>query len=1251
MTVRLSGFCALLLSIPCLASAQITTRLGALPPALEEGRPLAITVQYDVPAKFGTVSMHVELKDTKAVVLQSSSPKVSGKGTQSLTFTVPLRSVADQITFAVWYGDDWTKSLAPVVFGEVIPVLTQAQASDLAAQSQAAQAWMARRKDRLARGPVPAILDDEVPGLDHALVQRVTERMKAVGMEPVALSVAEVANPSLLTPANISCLVLTNAATCPAEAGPALSRYAAQGGSLLALGTPAFQQVVRRVGDRWMSDQELRAALAAVKAEKILFDFESGNPADWSHTGSPGPAGQWEYAAGGADGTGNALKCTVPNFTGWNTFVSPAVPQPFATGQTLTTFWAKGGPATTQLDVEWTEQDGSRWIAVVPLTTEWQHFALAPEAFEYWHDNTSKGRGGSTDSFKPANAAKLTLGLAKTHTRLGDGRHEFWVDQIGTARNPYGMTRLTLDMPPMDGLTPAYKFHRVSEAASLRVSDKQGLLSPAEFTVPRGLMSLQPRPQGTGYNKDRKWRFVPLLEAFNKQGEVCGTPAALIINQVGGTAGSQIASFALPASSFENQALLDLVARVALRMRDRVFLFEGGAEYFAYFQGEEVKLGARLAATGSASSTSTAKPAAVKFFVTSDIGTEFEMTVALKDGKAETTWKPGQFAKRTYEVLCTLVDSGGNMLDMLRHPLLVWEPARDPQFMQISNGHFYLRGKPWYAHGVNYMPSSGIGTEDGEYFEYWMGSQPYDPVIIERDLSRVEAMGFNCVSIFCYYRSLESRNLLDILERCRRHNLMVNLSLRPGTPLDFRWDEMKALLQTYRLAQNDTVFAYDLAWEPMFGNYAKRLRWDGEWEAWILQRYGSLASAEADWGMPVPRADGKVTGPSDEQLTKEGKHRVMVCAYRRFLDDLLAKHHSLANGLVKSVDPNHFTSFRMTIAGDPTASPTSCAYDFRGLARSCDIMEPEAYGRHGAWENVQRGRFTVDYARCVAPGRPVMWAEFGLAPYGPDALDASLQAQEATADHYRLFCRMARESDSDGTICWWYPGGYRVGERSDYGVLNGDGSWRPVSHVIHDQAARMTSPRPSQPVDEWLTVDRDASVRGVAGMYESVAQRYTRLINAGKNPGLRTDGYGLDSATAPLIAVGNVPYRLRGNPHKYLNAEFDQLQIQDAQGRYRTVTKGSVIKLRRGAPVMVRAIVGNLGEAKWLSAEGHGQVVLTCGEAFTPLPRDVQPLGTIRLQDFQVCELQESMDLVFQMGVWSPEILFGEQVQVRVEVQ
>jgi hypothetical protein len=109
------------------------------------------------------------------------------------------------------------------------------------------------------------------------------------------------------------------------------------------------------------------------------------------------------------------------------------------------------------------------------------------------------------------------------------------------------------------------------------------------------------------------------------------------------------------------------------------------------------------------------------------------------------------------------------------------------------------------------MPSSGVGTEDGEYFEYWLDPQPYDPEVIERDLSDVAALGMNMISVFVYYRSLGSRNLLDLLRRCERHGLKVNLSLRPGTPMDFRWDEMRVLIVDNRLPENDTIFAYDLA--------------------------------------------------------------------------------------------------------------------------------------------------------------------------------------------------------------------------------------------------------------------------------------------------------------------------------------------------------------------------------------------------------------------------------------------------------
>ena len=120
--------------------------------------------------------------------------------------------------------------------------------------------------------------------------------------------------------------------------------------------------------------------------------------------------------------------------------------------------------------------------------------------------------------------------------------------------------------------------------------------------------------------------------------------------------------------------------------------------------------------------------------------------------------------------------------------------------MTARDGDFYLGDEKWYPYGVNYMPSSECGIEDGAYFEYWLDPQPYDPVVTERDLQRIRQIGFNMVSVFVYYRSIESRNLLDLPRRCEKHGLKVNLSLRPGTPLDFQWPDIGEIITRYRLA-------------------------------------------------------------------------------------------------------------------------------------------------------------------------------------------------------------------------------------------------------------------------------------------------------------------------------------------------------------------------------------------------------------------------------------------------------------------
>ena len=69
---------------------------------------------------------------------------------------------------------------------------------------------------------------------------------------------------------------------------------------------------------------------------------------------------------------------------GWETLTSPALERPFPASQTLTCFRAKGGPHTRQLSLEWREDNDSRWIATVDLTTEWKDYTLLPDRFKAW---------------------------------------------------------------------------------------------------------------------------------------------------------------------------------------------------------------------------------------------------------------------------------------------------------------------------------------------------------------------------------------------------------------------------------------------------------------------------------------------------------------------------------------------------------------------------------------------------------------------------------------------------------------------------------------------------------------------------------------------------------------------------------------------------------------------------------------------------------------------------------------------------
>src|SRR5207253_6026024 len=107
------------------------------------------------------------------------------------------------------------------------------------------------------------------------------------------------------------------------------------------------------------------------RADHLLFDLTKGKPRWKRGTNSSEPDSEIVE-----DGV---LHVTTAMLNGWDTIVT-AVDHPFAAGETLTCFRAKGGLNTPQICVEWAEKDDSRWIATVNVTPEWQNYALPPSA-------------------------------------------------------------------------------------------------------------------------------------------------------------------------------------------------------------------------------------------------------------------------------------------------------------------------------------------------------------------------------------------------------------------------------------------------------------------------------------------------------------------------------------------------------------------------------------------------------------------------------------------------------------------------------------------------------------------------------------------------------------------------------------------------------------------------------------------------------------------------------------------------------
>lgn len=1028
-------------------------------------------------------------------------------------------------------------------------------------------------------------------------------------------------DPGKLNAGVVDLLILPEASALPIPAAGPLEEYLKGGGDLLALNTPLWQKKLIQDGDAWVEQSAYREKHAGSLMQQVLFDFAPGTIAAWTrNTNNLAHPVTHAIETGLAEPVSQALHVSIGLVDNWETFMSPALEQPFPAGHTLTVFWAKGGPYTTELAIEWDEKDGSRWIGTAPLTNEWQQFVMEPKDFHFWESNPAR----ANTEFQPQNAVKVSIGIAHSHLHLTGDKHEYWLGPFGTAeRTPeHEKLFITFKSPRLDTLAPGYKFFPCRGVASLATSD-------THLTLPTDIRASHPRPEAGGFDKGREWSWKPLVEAMSKEGVWRGAPGTLLVHAGGPYKGGVWASFSIADKTWYRETeTLKLLGAVLRRMHRGLFIVDGGANFYTYFSGQPMTLGVNVVNVGKQPISGVQASVHLR---------KQNAAQELFEKKWELDIAPGQTVRMAEEyTLAEVSDTpmeavvrlqkGDAEADVAEHAVHVWKPKDKKSFITIQNGDFMLDGKRWRAHGVNYMPSSGIATEDGLYFERWLGARSYDPEIIRRDLLHVKDMGLNAVSIFLYRDSMEAQNLLDLMRQLDELGLKANLSLRPGSPIgDFDWKPIREMIEYYRLPERDCIFAYDMDWEPMFRGHEERIRYDAAWRDWIMERYGSIENAEKDWAFSAPRDEnGQVTNPLSKQTYEDGEWRRMVAAYRRFLDVLLYEKYGAVRRWCKDADPNHMVSFRMAEAGNPTFRwDKAVPFDFAYLAGAVDILEPEAYGRIGDWEKVKPGRFEYEYARWANPNLPLLWAEMGTSIWVESRMMAPEDRIVFQGEYFKHFYRMLNESGADGVFSWWYPGGYRVGECSDFGIIEPDGTDRSVTSVIRDHAQAFLQGPDAKPVDHWIDIDRDAHPDGIGGVYESVKEAYWKAIEEGKTPGVKTEATGSSSADCPLIAIGNVPCTGL-NPPKYLDGYFDKVEVMGADGTWMPAERNARITVKQGDPIQVRMRITNLNEARWLTPDQHqgpGGVYVACRmkgsttEQRIPIPTSIGRFETIEIND------------------------------------
>lgn len=915
-------------------------------------------------------------------------------------------------------------------------------------------------------------------------------------------------------------VIIAGAEVITSEAKAAIQDYMNNGGRIMTLGGPAFETTLYELDGTWYPrDQYVYTLIDRLDDDnkQLLIDTSETTIVSSFVRNTDTPSTKYTLKVGnyGLEGSSRQLFHEVENLGGWDNIIyyfksGISVDN---SGLTAICFWAKAmDDHTPGIYIEITDANGDRWMTSVSLTTEWEYYVVASGDFKLWK--------GTTNDDYPSfnNMQRMDIGFAKSGQSITGGHHSYCIADITLANAPDTVTETHLEI---DSLAPIYELYPITNGDKLVTDTNQVFVTDRNYVLSDEIVSCSPGRQGIGYSNDRTSRFVPLIEVKDEKGLHSGYAAWMHLFSSTSTLngkmeGSILACFSSVSEEFYNADGIAAIVETAKVMTRNTFLVEGGTDEFTYVESDTDHVLAGLSYVELNGDATDGVVTTISLYDGNKLLCQYssnEFSPKVARNNISQVYGSYDLSKGKPDRAVATLTLNGEVIDKIEQDVEFWSPKKNPSYIYIEDGYFKRDGKIVNFFGVNYMPSYGIAEQNGTYFENYVSRAAYDPVVVANDLDRIVELGMNSVSVFVHYNyAIDNNNMLNLIQMCEERGIYVNLSIRDVCyPLiDYNEEATEQLIQYQHFFENDNVYAYDICWEPRIGayddsRYLGRKDYDAAWAEWIDVQYGSLAAAEEAWGLKLTKTSEGYPYVSDVMLDDtSGKYLKVTNAYYRFLEDHIAKVMNEGILHMQSVAPNQLITFRMSMSGSGyrhgSYMPSTHCFDFSYLASTLAYMEPEGYALDATEDAALQIPIANAYARYVQPDSPVVWKEFGRSTWNGDDgnFNQSQNGMQSVVDYYAYTLEYCLNSYTSGMYAWYYAGGYRINENSDYGIINPDGSDRPVTKLLREYAPLFINQGERPEADVLIEVERDNQVGGMFGIYEATKDEVKAAYNEGK---------------------------------------------------------------------------------------------------------------------------------------------------------